>query len=86
MEITHVYQLKELGQVFTGKSRWDDEVYHRIGDILACGSKKWKVIGVSHLRQGCFSVPTTRLHSVKLEPIDHDEFPQVGDVLLQTNK
>ena len=82
MEITHIYDIKELGKLFTGKSRWEDKVYHRIGDVLSCDSKKWKVTAVSHIRQGCFTTPTTRLHSVKLEPIDHTDFPQVGDVLV----
>ena len=82
MKVTHVYDIKERGKVFTGKSRWEDEVYHRISDVLTCGSKKWRVTSVDRFRQGCFTVPTTRLHGIQLEPIDHDEFHQVGDVLL----
>jgi hypothetical protein len=82
MEVTHIYDIQKLGTLFTGKSRWEDEVYHRIGDVLTCGSKKWKVIAVSHFRQGCFGIPQYRLHSLKLEPIDHEDFPQVGDVLV----
>jgi hypothetical protein len=82
MEVTHIYDIKELGKLFTGKSRWEDEVYHQNGDVLSCGSKKWRVTAVSHFRQGCFGVPQYRLHSLKLEPIDHTDFPQVGDVLV----
>lgn len=82
MEVTHIYDIKGLGKLFTGKSRWEDEVYHRNGDILSCDSKQWRVTAVSHFRQGCFSVPRYRLHSIKLEPIDHQDFPQVGDILL----
>jgi len=81
MEITHIYDLKKHGTIFCGRSRWEDEIYHRIGDVVFCASKKWRVTAVSHIRQGCFSVPQYRMHSIKLEPIDHEGFPQVGDVL-----
>jgi hypothetical protein len=82
MQITHIYDIKKIGRLIYGWSRWEDRIIHQIGDTLTCENKKWKVVAVSYVRQGCFSVPQKRLHSLKVEPIDHTEGPQIGDVLL----
>jgi hypothetical protein len=82
MKIHGVFDLKIRGKVVAGRSPWTDNVWHKIGDVLICGDKKWRVIAVDTIFQGCFSIPTTRMHGLQLEPIDHNEQPNIGDDLV----
>jgi hypothetical protein len=82
MKVDGIFNIKKRGKVITGSSPWEDKVYHKIGDILICGEKRWRVVAVDSIHQGCFSVPTTRWHGLQLEPIDHEDQPNIGDELL----
>ncbi len=68
---------------YYGETSWADNVTHKVGDIVSCDSKKWKVTYAAKIIQGCFATPKSRHHSLRLEPIGHDTFPNVGDVLLK---
>ena len=83
MIVDGVFNLKNI-KVITGSTPWEDNIQHKIGDVLTCGDKKWKVSAVDKMHQGCFGVSTTstRHHGLKLDPIDHDSQPQVGDDLI----
>ena len=78
MEVTGLYNLKKLGIVISGVTAWEDEV----DEIVSCGDKQWKIVKVDRVHQGCWGVPKTRLHNLKLEPIGHDSQPNVGDILI----
>lgn len=82
MKVDGIFNIKVRGKVITGATPWNDNVQYKIGDVLTCGDKKWKVVAVDRIHQGCFSVPTTRYHGLQLEPIDHADQPQVGDDLI----
>lgn len=82
MKVTNVFTLRNGIKVISGLSDWNDNIYHEIGDILVCGSQKWKVTDVSYIIQGCFGIPTHREHDLCLQPVDHEDQPNVGDILV----
>jgi hypothetical protein len=82
MKVIGIFNIKKRGTVISGVSPYRDNVSHKNGDILSCGDKSWKVIAVDRFHQGCFGVPKERYHGLKLEPIDHDSQPNVGDELV----
>lgn len=82
MKVDGIFNIKKRGKVIAGSTLWTDNVYFTNGQILACGDKKWRVIGVDSFRQGCFGMaPTWRHHGLQLEPIGHSDQPNVGDEL-----
>lgn len=83
MKVDGIFNIKGRGKVITGATPWEDKVFHKLGDILVCGDRKWRVTGVDSIHQGCFGfAPTTRMHGLQLEPIDHNEQPNIGDDLV----
>jgi hypothetical protein len=81
MKVQDVFNLKKIGPAVTGESPWQNNEQHMVGDILICGDRKWEVIDVGKSYQGCFGVPTFRMHTLRLKPIDHNDQPNVGDEL-----
>ncbi len=79
--ITGTFTFKDGRKVVSATSAWNNNVNLVLGEILICGDKKWQVVAIDHFRQGCFGVPTTRHHGFGLKPIDHDDQPEVGNVL-----
>lgn len=84
MKVTGFFTLKDDSKVVDGVSLWEDNISHKVDDILVCGEKQWRIVDVSHIFQGCFVAPKWRDHSVKLEPIDHNDLPNIGDVLIKS--
>jgi hypothetical protein len=82
MIVDGTFQLKG-DLVVDGHSDWDDNLSHKVGDILNCGSKQWEVIAVDRIFQGCFGRPSVRHHTLKLKPIGHSDMPIIGDVLIK---
>jgi hypothetical protein len=80
--VFHLFDRSSRDIVITGLTLWQDNIIHNTGDVLSCGTKKWKVIAVDRIQQGCFRVPTIRYHSIRLEPIDHLDCPNIGDHLM----
>lgn len=83
MKVIGIFTFKNGSKAVSGSSLWDDNLTHKIGDTLICGEKKWQVVAVDHIHQGCFGVPTTRWHALKLQPIDHNDLPNIDDVLVK---
>jgi hypothetical protein len=81
MIVDGVFNLKgEI--VVSGNSKTNDNINHKIGDVLSDETKQWKVIAISKIHQGCFGFSSpTRMHLLKLEPINHLEQPKINDVL-----
>jgi hypothetical protein len=82
MKITGLFNIKKRGIVVCGISPWQDNIQHKLGDILTCGTKQWRVIAVDHFRQGCFYTPKDRMHSLQLEPVGHNSQPNIDDELI----
>jgi hypothetical protein len=82
MTVMGIFHIKKIGTVVSGHSPWKDNLSYKIGDIVICGDKQWKVVGVDRFHQGCFGIPDVRYHGLKLEPIGHDEQPKENDVLI----
>jgi hypothetical protein len=83
MKVLFILDIKKGINAYYGETVWEDNVTHKIGEVIACKSKKWKITSVADIAQGCFCKPKNRYHCLRLEPIDHDTFPAVGDVLVK---
>ena len=83
MQVSEIQTLINGEKIVRGYTLWKDDISHKVGHILTCGDKQWKITHVSYVRQGCFSTPTNRKHSIQIEPIDHADFPNKGDVLIK---
>jgi hypothetical protein len=83
MKVNGIFKLKDGSKIVGGDSLWDDNITHKVDDILVCGDKRWQVVAVEHIHQGCFVVPITRWHALKLQPIGHDDLPNINDVLVK---
>jgi hypothetical protein len=83
MKVDNIFTLKDGSKAISGFSLWDDNISHKVGDTLIYGEKKWQVVAVDKIIQGCFGRPTTRYHALKLQPIDHDDLPNPGDILVK---
>jgi len=83
MKVFDILKLKDGIKVVCGESLWDDNITHKVDDILVCGEKRWQVVSVDHLHQGCFGVPTTRWHALQLQPIGHSDLPNIDDILVK---
>jgi hypothetical protein len=82
MKINYSFPFKNGFQfMIDGSTLWNDNVVFNIGDILVCGDKKWKMVGINPIFEGCFGIPKYRTHLLELEPLNHQERPQVGDLL-----
>jgi hypothetical protein len=81
MKITGIFTFNNGTKVVSGISPWNDNLRHKPNDILVCGDKQWKVIEVAKIFQGCFMSPDTRQHELKLQPINHNDMPNEGDIL-----
>lgn len=79
MKVDIVYTFKDKSVAITGDTPWEDEVSFKVGEIIHCGEKRWRITDVNHCHQGCFGVPDNRYHGLKIEPIDHSEYPNKGD-------
>jgi|HubBroStandDraft_5_1064220.scaffolds.fasta_scaffold17562_3 hypothetical protein len=83
MEVTGVFSLKDGRRVICGESLWEHNITHKVGDILVCGSKRWAVKAVERFHQGCFGIPTLRYHGLYLEPLEHNDMPNIKDILVK---
>ena len=83
MIVNGIFNIKKLGNLITGTTPWEDNIQYTLGQVLTCGDKKWRIIAISHFRQGCFGMPPSkRIHSFQLAPIDHEDQPNIGDDLI----
>ncbi len=83
MKITGIFTMKDGTKIVDGRSPWNDNVSHKIGDVLVCGLRQWIVVDVDHIHQGCFGAPSERWHVLKLKPVNHNDMPNKGDVLVK---
>jgi len=82
MIVNGIIQFK--GQtIVSGHSNWNDNLQYKIGDIISDGTRQWKITEVDKIHQGSFGVPDTRYHNLKIEPIGHDEMPNIKDALIK---
>lgn len=79
MIIKDIFNIKKMGRVILGESKWEDEEFYNLKQIVVCKDKKYKVILINRIHQGCFSIPEKRMHGLVLEPIDHTDLPNIGD-------
>jgi hypothetical protein len=85
MKVDAIFNIKGRGKVITGITLWGDNVFHTLGQTLTCGDRAWRVVAVDKFHRECFGMllPTDmRYHGLQLEPIDHDEMPNIGDELI----
>jgi hypothetical protein len=83
MKVVSVINIQARGPCVCGESPWEEGLEHKMGDVLSCGEKQWRVRGLSLIHQSCFGAPKTKYHNLLLEPIGHDEQPNVGDELVK---
>lgn len=83
MKVQFIFSMKDGRKAVSGESLWNDELFHKVGDVLTCDSKQWRVTAVDHIFQGCFGAPKYRQHSLMLEPINHSDFPEKDNVLVK---
>ena len=82
MLVIGIFTFSNGTKAISGETIWEDNVSHRVGQVLTCGSKQWKVVAINRIYQGCFSKPEKRYHDLKLEPINHTDQPNVDDRLV----
>jgi hypothetical protein len=82
MIVDGIFEGVKIGTIVTGHSNWQDNLTHKVGDVLTCETKQWTIIGVERIHQGCFGAPKDRYHALKLDPIGHDTMPAEGDILV----
>jgi hypothetical protein len=83
MKVLFILDISKGVNSYYGETPWEDNATHKAGDIVSCKTKKWKVTYAADIKQGCFAKSEMRYHSLRLEPIGHDTFPAVGDVLIK---
>lgn len=77
-----VNQIYKKQNIITGSTLWKDNVVFKVGDILSCDNKQWKIEKISKIIQGCFGTPINRYHSIIVSPIDHNALPKKYDELV----
>jgi hypothetical protein len=74
---------KKGTKIIDGESPWNVNLTHMEGQILSCGAKQWRVSKVDKIHHCCFvGTPQTRRHCLILEPLGHQDQPNVGDILI----
>jgi len=83
MKVEGLFNIKKRGVVVLCTYTVETLPKFKMGDTLSCGDKKWKVTGIGFPHDSCFGPPPEkRFLDVILEPIDHNDQPNVGDELV----